>query len=100
MDIALVEHIRLICFQLIPNGLEVEPADIFAAHMLAAIAGTIFRDIDRLDSGRCNIELLFAATFERDKPEGSRFNTMAAGGHQTVVLMDRSFHPFKRLGDI
>lgn len=75
-----VEHIRLICLQLIPNGLEVEPADIFAAHMLAAIAGAVIRDMDRLDPGRCDIELLLAAPFERDKPESGGFNAMAAGG--------------------
>ena len=47
-----------------------EPADILASDVLAAVAGFVFVYADRFDSRGCDVELLFATTFERDEPEG------------------------------
>src|SRR5690606_21423342 len=89
---ALIEHIGLGFKQLPPDCLKVQPADVFAAHMLAAIARTFGRHQAWRNAGGIYHELLLATTLERNKPEGGGFNAVAADGEQAVVLMYGSFH--------
>src|ERR1700761_7523408 len=71
-----VEHIRLRVNEVVPDGLEMQPADIFAAHVLAAITRAFFGHEARLDARRFDHQLLLAAALERDKPERGRFDTV------------------------
>src|SRR5580698_7203763 len=46
-----VEHVGLPGDEVIPDRLEMQPADVFAPHMLAAIAGPLRRDELRRNAG-------------------------------------------------
>src|SRR3546814_3269593 len=86
-----VEHIGLSLDQLPPNSLEVQPAYVFTAYMLAAIAGAFGTDHAWRNPGSIDHELLLTATLEGYKPKGSRLNAVAANGKQAMVLVYGGF---------
>ena len=47
----LIEHVRLVDHKLVPDRLEMQPADVFAADMFAAVARAVVGNADRLDAG-------------------------------------------------
>jgi hypothetical protein len=98
--LASVEHVRLILDELVPDRLEMQPADVVAAHMLAAVARAVFGNADRRDARGGDGELLLAAAFQRDEPEGGRVDRMAAAGEKPVVLVQRRLHALERLGHV
>lgn len=75
-----VEHVRLVDDELVPDGLEVQPADVVAADVFAAVAGPVRLDVGRLDAAGGDVELLLAAPLQRDEPERRTFDAVAAGG--------------------
>lgn len=73
-----VEHVGLRGDEIVPDRLEVQPADVVAAHMLPAIARAVFGHELRRDAGRFDHQLLLAATLERDEPERRRIDAVTA----------------------
>ena len=69
------------------EGLEVQPTDIVAADMFAAVLGCLLRQQLWLDAGCLDEQLLLAGAFERDEPERGIINAVLARSQQTVVLM-------------
>src|SRR5579863_928436 len=82
-----VEHVGLRVDQLVPDGLEMQPADVVAADMLAAVAGFVFGHEPRLRARRFDHQLLLAAALERDEPERGGVDAVPARGQEPVVLM-------------
>ena len=76
-----------------------QPADVFATDVFAAVAGTIRRHQPRCKPGRVNRKLLLAAALQRDKPERGGFDAVATGGNQAVVLVDRRLDAPESVGD-
>ena len=67
-NVDLIKHVRLILNKLVPDCLEMQPADVITANMFTAISRTVGADLDRCDPRCCDIELLFATPFERNEP--------------------------------
>src|ERR1700751_6133220 len=95
-----IEHVRLGSQQIGPDGLEVQPADVVAAYVLAAVTGALRRNPLRRDAGRLDHQLLLAATLERDKPERGRIDAVTTCRKQTVVLVNGGFHTLECRGDL
>jgi hypothetical protein len=77
----------------------VEPADVVAADVLAAVAGALGRYKHGRAAGRLDHQLLPAAALERDEPEGGGVDAMAAGRQQAVVAVDGGLHALEGGGD-
>jgi hypothetical protein len=77
-----------------------QPADVFAAHVLAAVARSILRNAQRFDTRGRDVELLLAAAFQRDEPESRRLDRMAARGQKPVVLVQGRLDALEGLGDV
>ena len=77
------------------DRLEVEPADVVAADVLAAVAGALRRHQHGRAAGRLDHQLLPAAAPGRDEPEGGGVDAVAAGRQQAVVAVDGGLHPFE-----
>src|SRR5207249_3978510 len=73
---SLLEHVRADLDETVVDRLEMQPADIVAADMLAAVAGALRRDRHRRPAGRLDHQLLLAAALERDEPEGGRLDAV------------------------
>src|SRR5215510_4930388 len=83
-----------VCTRPVVDRLELEPADVAAADVLAAVAGALGRHQHRRAAGRLDHQLLPAAALERDEPEGGGVDAVAAGCHEAVVTVDGGLHPF------
>jgi hypothetical protein len=66
----------------------VQPADELVTDVLAAILRALLGYDLRLDAGGFDQELLLAAPFERDEPEGGVVDAVAACGDQAVILVE------------
>src|SRR5258708_35263804 len=95
-----VEHVGLRVDQLIPDRLKMQPADVLAADMLAAIARAIFGDETRLDAGRFDKQLLLAAALECNEPERGSFDAVTARRQEAVVLVNRRLHTLECIRDL
>lgn len=87
-----VEHGGLRLHKPVPDGLEVQPADLLAADMLAAITRAFRYHQPRRDARGVNHQLLLAATLQRNEPKRGGFDAVPACRKQSKVLMDRRFH--------
>ena len=65
-----------------------QPADVLAADVFAAVAGTLVAHQFGLDAGGFDQQLLTAAALKCDEPERCGFDAVTAGGKQAVVLVD------------
>jgi hypothetical protein len=78
----------------------VQPSDVFAADVLAAVARPLLGHQARLDARGLDHHLLLAAPFQRDEPERGRLDAVPAGREQAVVLVDRGLDAAKRVGHL
>jgi len=76
-----------------------QPTDILAANMFAAIASRLWRNEDGLRAGCFNHELLAAASFQADKPESCRVDAVPARGKKPVIPVNGGFDVPKRRRD-
>src|SRR5262249_49466507 len=93
------EHVRARLYEPLIDRLKVEPADIVASDMLAAVAGSLRRNEYGSNAARLDHELLLTAALERYEPEGRRINAVAAGGQQSVIAVNGGFHVLECCGD-
>lgn len=77
-----------------------QPADVIAADMFAAISRALAGDTDQGDPGGANVQLLLAAAFQRDEPEGGGLDAVPACRQKPVVLVQRGFHTLEGLGNV